>query len=447
MNMSKKWLAMSASDLGRGIENGEIDPGELAREFLAAINAHPHRDTIYSVVTADRAQSEAEAASKRARYGNRLGLLDGVPISWKDLFDSAGTATEAGSLLLKGRVPASDAEVLRNASMAGLVCLGKTHMSELAFSGLGLNPKTATSPNVNFEAAAPGGSSSGAAASVAFGLASCGIGSDTGGSVRVPAAWNDLVGLKTTAGLLSNSGVVPLVPKLDTIGPLARNVEDCARMLAVLENGKPVDLTGATLENAHFAVLETVVMDGIRDEPDMAYRNALELLEKAGVKLNPVKAEEAAEATELSYMLFTAEAYGTWGEVIESAPEKMFTPVLERFRSGRDCSSSEYVAGWLRLDELRRQWVKRMSPYDAVLMPSSPILPPEIDRLLSDRKYYLSENLLALRNTRISNLMGICSITLPTGIPSCGVMMCGLPFAEGRILRLAQAVEEILKIS
>ena len=137
------------------------------------------------------------------KSGMRKSALDGVPISWKDLFDTAGVVTEAGTDLLKGRIPLSDADVVRNATEAGLICLGKTHMSELAFSGLGLNPVTQTPPCVNDLQAVAGGSSSGAAASVAFNLAVSGVGSDTGGSVRVPSAWNDLVGLKTTAGRLS----------------------------------------------------------------------------------------------------------------------------------------------------------------------------------------------------------------------------------------------------
>lgn len=193
------WLWMTASDLGRGIGAGEIDPVALTQVFLDAIEGHELRDRIYARVTRERALAEAKAAAARAASGHRLSLLDGVPVSWKDLFDTAGVATEAGSKLLAGRVPDRDAVVLQAATAAGLVCLGKTHMSELAFSGLGYNPSTATPPCVNNPDAVPGGSSSGAAASVAFGLAAAGIGSDTGGSVRIPAAWNDLVGLKTTS--------------------------------------------------------------------------------------------------------------------------------------------------------------------------------------------------------------------------------------------------------
>ena len=157
------WLTKTAAEQGRAIGAGDLDPVVLTEAYLDAAAAHPLSPRIYARMTAERAMAEAQAARVRAASGQRLGPLDGVPISWKDLFDTAGTATEAGSALLEGRVPAADAEVLATATAQGLVCLGKTHMSELAFSGLGLNPITATSPNVHDPALISGGSSSGAA--------------------------------------------------------------------------------------------------------------------------------------------------------------------------------------------------------------------------------------------------------------------------------------------
>ena len=170
--MSVSWLSESTTNLGNLISVGKIDPIELTECYLDAIENHAFKDRIYSTVTFDRARSEAKAASERMKSGMRRGHLDGVPISWKDLFDTAGILTEAGTGLLKGRIPQSDAEVVKNATEAGLICLGKTHMSELAFSGLGLNPVTQSPPCINNFDAVAGGSSSGAAASVAFNLAS-----------------------------------------------------------------------------------------------------------------------------------------------------------------------------------------------------------------------------------------------------------------------------------
>ncbi|MEO1611964.1 MAG: amidase, partial [Pseudomonadota bacterium] len=227
------YIKASAAETGRRIGAGEWDAREVTEAYLAAIEASPHANAIYARVTVDQARAEAAAAAERAAAGVRRGPLDGVPISWKDLYDTAGVGTEAGSAMLAGRVPETDATVVARARRAGIVSLGKTHMTELAFSGLGLNPVTATSPNRFDPKLAPGGSSSGAAASVAYDLAAAGIGSDTGGSVRIPSAWNSLVGLKTTHGLLPDDGVVLLCPGFDTVGPLCRTVEDAALLIAI----------------------------------------------------------------------------------------------------------------------------------------------------------------------------------------------------------------------
>ena len=295
--MSDEWRRMTAADLGRGIAAGAIDPRALADAFLAAIDAHPDAPAIYARTTPERARAEADAAAARARAGLRRGPLDGVPVAWKDLFDTAGVATEGGSALLRGRTPDTDAAVLAAAARAGLVCLGKTHLSELAFSVLGINPVTGTPPNVHDPALAPGGSSSGSAAVVAFGLAPAAIGSDTAGSVRVPAAWNDLVGLKTTHGLLSLDGVLPLRPGFDTVGPMTRSVEDAALLLAAL-GGPTVDLAGAGLRGARFLALEDPATLPTRDAPQAAFESALARLAAAGARVDrgPVAAVAATLA-------------------------------------------------------------------------------------------------------------------------------------------------------
>ena len=438
------WLTMTACDLGRGIGMGRIDPVELTETFLSAIDAHPHRDRIYARVTHDRARAEAAAAQERAKHGLRLSLLDGVPISWKDLFDTAGIATEAGSALLKGRVPQADAAVLRNATAMGAVCLGKTHMSELAFSGLGLNPITETPPCIDDEKAVPGGSSSGAAASVAWGLAAGGIGSDTGGSVRIPAAWNNLVGLKTTSGRISLEGVVPLCLLFDTVGPLARSVEDAAHMLALVEGNSPADLRGASLQGRRFADLQNVAKDDLRDAPRAAYDASLDRLRDAGAEIVPIEVPELNEAMGLSGVLYTTEAYGLWRDVIEANPDAMYPEILERFRAGKYAGGHEYVAAWSTLKACRAAWDTATSGFDAVLAPTAPILPPNLERLMNDHDYYVSENLLALRNTRIGNLMGLAALSLPTGSPGCGLMMLGYPGSEEALLRLGSAAEAAL---
>ena len=165
---------------------------------------------------------------------------------------------------------------------------------------------------------------------------------------------------------------------------------------------------------------------------------------EAGAEIVPIDAPEVAAALPLSGTLFTAEAYGTWGEVIEAAPEKMFAPILERFRGGREVLAADFVTAWQRLEALRADWAARVAGFDAVIMPTAPILPPDAARLMADEDYYVTENLLALRNTRVGNLMGLCAVTLPTGVPSCGVMLCGAAMGEERLLRVARAAEVAL---
>lgn len=438
------WTEMSAADLGRGIARGEIDPVALTEHYLRDIDAHPMRDRIYARMTPDRALAEAEAARERAGHRLRRHPLDGVPISWKDLYDTAGTVTEAGSALLRGRVPERDAEVLRNATQNGLICLGKTHMSELAFSGLGLNPVTETSPCVNDPEAVAGGSSSGAAASVAFRLAPAGVGSDTGGSVRLPACWNDLVGLKTTSGRLSLKGVVPLISSLDTVGPLCRTVEDAALMLSALEGAPAPDLTGADLKGRRFAALQTIVMDDLDEAPARAYAEALGRLTAAGAIIEPLDFPEIERPHLDSGMLYTAEAWATWGEAITAQPDLMFAPIRERFELGAVPRAADYVAAWKNVHVMRERWSEVTAGFDAVLCPTAPNLPEKVETLMDLGETYAKANLRTLRNTRIGNLIGGAIVTLPTGVPSCGISIMAPPMAEHRLLRLAAAAESAL---
>ena len=436
---------LTALELGEHIETGSCDPVELAQGLLSDIGSHEFGDRIYARLTPDRALAEARAAQDRAKRGMRLGPLDGVPISWKDLFDTAGCATEAGSALLQGRTPSQDAQVLTNATLGGSVCLGKTHMSELAFSGLGLNPVTQTPPCVNDHAAVSGGSSSGAAASVAFGLAPAAIGSDTGGSVRIPAAWNDLVGFKTTAGVVSVQGVVPLCAKFDTVGPLTQTVADAAAVFALIQGTRCVDLTPPDPTSLHLAILETVALDDLRAEPAAAFTDTVAKLERAGVTITRIQAPEVAQAMDLAGVLYAPEAYATWRDAIEAQPDLMFDKILERFRGGAGVTATDYIAGCQQLDKLRQRYHARVAGFDAVILPSAPILPPNTQRLMSDDTYYVSENLLALRNTRIGNLMGSCALTLPTGHPSCGLMVQCAPGRDERLLRMGLSIERAMQ--
>ena len=438
------WLRAGAVRQGRAIMAGLLSPVDQTEAYLDAIKAYPDRDRIYARVSTDRARAEAIAAHDRARQDLRRSLLDGVALAWKDNFDTAGIATEAGSRLLEGRVPAQDAETVCRASRSGTICLGKTHMTELAFSGLGLNPRTATPPNALDPALAPGGSSSGSAVAVALGLAAAAIGSDTGGSIRLPAAWNDVVGFKPSHGRVPAKGVVPLCRRFDVVGPIARNVEDCAEILSMLAADRPVDLKGAEVRALRFMVLDGVPFAEAQDRPVAAFHDAVARLTRAGATVSHAAPDLVARAMDLSPDLFSPEAYGIWRAQIEDAPELMHPPILERFRGGAGVSAADYVAGWETLTRLRQEWAGTLAGFDGILLPTAAILPPDAIRLTDDAAYFGTANLLALRNTRIANLLGLPAVSLPTGHPGCGLMIMGHVGGDRHLLRVAAAAEAAL---
>ena len=442
------WLRAPAAQQGRAIMAGLLDPLDQTEAYLAAIKAHPDGDRIYARTTPDRARSEAVAAHDRAKLEQRRGLLDGVAISWKDNIDSGGTVTEAGSRLLEGRVPRKDAIVLARASRQGTIMLGKTHMTELAFSGLGLNPNTATPPNALDPDLAPGGSSSGAAVSVALGLAAAAVGSDTGGSIRVPAAWNDLVGFKPTHDALPEKGLVPLCRRFDAVGPIARTVEDCAELVALMAGARPADLAGADAAGLRLMVLDGAPFADAEEGPVAAFEDAVDRLARAGAQILRRSSDWVERAMPLSPALFAPEAYGIWRAQIEDAPELMWTPILDRFRSGADVGAPDYVAAWESLVRIRRKWVKEVaSGHDAILLPTVPIMPPNAARLMADEAEFVRANLLTLRNTRIGNLLGLPVCTLPTGHPACGISVMGHAGRDVHLLRIAAGVESALAVA
>ena len=434
----------TAADLGRAIGAGEIDPVALTEAYLDAIAAHPDSARIYAHVTAERARAEAAGAALRAREKRRLSPLDGVPISWKDLFDSAGSPTEAGTALMKGRTPDRDARALALARQAGLVCLGKTHLSEIAFSGLGYNPITATPPNVTDALAVPGGSSSGAAASVAFGLAAAAMGTDTGGSIRVPAGWNDLTGFKPTHGAVPMEGVVPLCASFDTGGPLCRSVEDAALILAVLTGTPAPDLGGATLEGTRLLIPEAIPLEDLDGPTESAFDSAVDRFRAAGAEVIRAPLDMIAPAYALSPALYAPEAWAEWRGLIEANPSAMFPEIYERTRAGADVSAADYISAWSELRRHRAAYAAATAGVDAVICPTTQTRPPKLEAVRSSSETYRAANLSALRNTRLANLMGLCAVSLPTGVPACGVMLNAAAGSDRKLLRLAKAAETAL---
>ena len=458
--MTTEWHEMTALALGDGIAAGAIDPVDLAERLLARIEAGDAAHQVYLAATPERARAESSAAALRAREGRRIGPLDGVPMSWKDLFDSAGVATTAASTLFADRVPETDAVLLARASRAGMVCLGKTNLTEFAFSGLGINPHFGTPANP-YDAKTPrvpGGSSSGAAVSVARGLAPAAMGSDTGGSVRIPAAWNGLVGLKTTAGLLPMTGVIPLAPSLDTAGPLTRDVADANAVFAVLAGRRPADLAGASLAGQRLIVPSNLVWDGIEPGNEQAVRAALERLAAAGAE---VVSEEVPELAEVGALfsrdgpLVAAEAYARWQEVVDSHADKIYHNVLKRFWAGAEVSTVGFERMRRGLDQLAARLHARLAGAAAMVMPTNLTAPPPIAPLEADDDAYIAANQASLHNTTLGNVLKTCAVTLPCGgtggtgndaeedLPV-GLMLMARPFREAALLRLAAACEAAL---
>ena len=451
--MQSDWHEMSALDLGAGIEGGAIDPLALAEYFLDRVERLDPDHTIYLRATPARARAEAQAARARAKAGLRWGPLDGVPISWKDLYDTAGTVTAGGSALLADRVPERDALVVERASRAGAVCLGKTNLTEFAYSGLGINPTTGTPANP-YDAETPrcpGGSSSGAAVSVARGLAPAAIGSDTGGSVRVPAAWNGLVGLKTTIGLVPTDGVLPLSQSLDTVGPLTRDVADANALLGLLLNRRPADLDGADLHGARFLVAATFAAERTAPGVRRSFEAALDRLTRAGASLVHGDIPEFDQLDEMiggPGDIQVCEACANWGDLIETDPGRVFRPIAERVLAGRQHRAVDMVAFVARMAEIQRRYVQRAAEFSAVLTPSVMIPPPPITVLEDGGEDYIATNIDSLRFTRLGNRLGLCGLTLPCGLDESGLpvglMLNGLPGADNALLRLGAAVERAL---
>lgn len=432
-------------ETGRMIANGDVSSREVCETYLEAIRQQQHAGSIYCHVTAERGLREAAASDDRHKAGKALGPLDGVPISWKDLFDTAGDPVESGAPLLRGRVPERDAEVVRLAAGAGLVCLGKTHQTEFAFSGLGINPNTATPPNRDFPGHVPGGSSSGAAASLTHGLAAGAIGSDTGGSVRIPAAWNSLVGMKTSHGLVSNEGVVPLCPGFDTVGPIVRSVEDASLLTEVLAGGKLKKEPVPEPSSLRLAIADGIAFEDCDGEVLAAFDDAVNRIAASGVNISRIVPKEFAEALRLGASIFPFEAWQQWGDLISSRPGVMYPPVERRFRQGACVEEADYRKALARLDELRRAFEAETSEFDMLILPSVAILPRPVDALLADADVFTATNLLALRNTRFSNLFGNCALTLPTPEKGCGFMLMGKPMQDGRLLAAGAALEAMVR--
>jgi aspartyl-tRNA(Asn)/glutamyl-tRNA(Gln) amidotransferase subunit A len=409
---------------------------------------------VFLKVHGDDALAAADFYDRLRAHGATPSPFAGIPISLKDLFDVAGDVTTAGSRVLRdARAATRDAPCVARLRAAGFIPIGRTNMTEFAFSGLGINPHYGTPLNPYDRGAGriPGGSSSGAAVSVTDAMAYGALGTDTGGSCRIPAALCGIVGFKPTARRVPTAGAFPLSTSLDSVGPLAATVACCAVLDAVLAGEPMVELAAFPLSGLRLAVPQTTVLDGMEPAVARAFEVALAALRDAGAGIVDIPLRELSELPDINAKggLPAAEAYAVHRALIAKA-EKVYDPrVLIRILRGQEQDAADYID----LAEARKQFIRRLAaitaPYDALVMPTVPVTAPRLADLEADDAYR-RVNFLVLRNPSIANFLDRCSISLPchrAGDAPVGLMLIGEHGADRRLLAIAAAIEHVVSPS
>ncbi|HEV2558236.1 MAG TPA: amidase [Microvirga sp.] len=426
-----------------------------ARDRLDAIldrlAARREDERVFLKLYEEQARDAAAAAEARRRAGLSLGPLDGAAVSIKDLFDVAGETTTAGSLVLRDEPPApADAPVVRRLRQAGAVIVGKTNMVEFAFSGLGLNPHYGTPGNARDPARIPGGSSSGAGVSVAEGTSAISIGSDTGGSVRIPAALNGIVGFKPSARRVPLEGAFPLSYSLDSVGPLAASVQACADADAVMAGEAPAPLEAFPVAGLRIAVPRGRLFEDTEPAVAAAFEAALSRLSAGGARVveRPVEdlLQGMADATARA-SIASVEAAAIHAPWLERKAALYDPRVRDRIALSGAVPAPAYILMMRRRAALIRAMDVAMAPFDAVALPSVAVTAPQIAPLLVDDALYTRMNLRVLRNTMVANQFDLTSLSLPlpvAGLPV-GLMLMARNGEDRRLLAIGAGIEALLR--
>ena len=450
------------TELATQIRAGTLSPVRLAETCLERVAALDPRLHAFIAVTGDRALAEARAAETLLRGGHDLGPLHGIPYAVKDLYDVKGVATTAGTRLLAGNVAAQDCTAVRRLAAAGMVLVGKTHTVQFAFSGIGINHDHGTPHNPwSPTPMAPGGSSSGSGVAVGAGLLPVALGSDTGGSVRIPAALCGTVGLKTTVGRISRSGVYPLSWTLDTVGPLARSVEDAALVYQALQGADPSDETTlgvpahdtlpslrAGVKGLRLAFGETLFFDDVDPEITTAVRETGRVLRALGASVDSLAVPEVAEAMteQRRAAMIAAEGLAVNGRFIDEQFDALDPVVAHRMKTGRSLSATDYFVVLRQWAALRERVRRTLADVDALLVPATMIPPRPIVSIDASIESYTDANGRYLRNTAVGNILALCAVVLPCGFTRdglpIGLMVYAKPFDEAMALRVAWAYEQ-----
>jgi aspartyl-tRNA(Asn)/glutamyl-tRNA(Gln) amidotransferase subunit A len=442
-------IAEAAADLAAG----RVTAVALVEAALARI-ADPAGEgaRAYLAVHADSARAAAAAMDRLRAAGRAPSPFAGIPISVKDLYDEAGQVTRGGSIALEGAAPATaTAPSVAKLERAGFVVLGRTNMVEFAFSGLGVNPHFGTprSPWDRATGRLPGGSSSGAAVATADGMGFAGLGSDTGGSCRIPAALCGIVGWKPTARRVTLEGTLPLSFTLDSLGPLARSVGCCALIDSIMAGeapwspGLPMPVAGLRL-----GVLQGYVTEGWDAGVTAAFEAALSRLSAAGARVEKLDVPELADIPRANATggFASSEAFAWHRDLIARARDRYDPRILARILRGGQMSAADYVTLMQDRTRIIAAVARRTAPFDAVVLPTCAITPPAI-AAVEDEAAYNRINLLLLRNTAVGNFLDRCAISLPCHAPGTapvGFMLMGEHGGDARLFSVAQAVEAAL---
>lgn len=443
----------TAAGITLAYRSGEAGPVKVTECLLDRIEKAA-ADNIFITVMAERALAEARASETRYRSGNPLSALDGVSIAWKDLIDIAGAPTTAGSKLLSGGpVKTEDLACAANAAAIGMVTVGKLNMTEFAYSGLGLNPHFGTplNPNDRTTPRSPGGSSSGCGAAVAAKLVPCAVGTDTGGSVRIPASFNGVTGFKTSCGRIDTTGLIPLARTYDTIGPLARSVEDCILLDRAMRGAITAEARRSDIRALTMLIPANVVMVDAEEAVIANFERVLEALSRAGVSIRrePVNTlDEIIEMNARHGTLTAAEAYHEYRDIVESDKvDQMDRRVVRRIMGGKTMSANDVLSiqrGRLRLiPKLLRQLRGAL-----LVMPTTPITAPAVAPLEADDGTFHKINALAIRNTMLGNILDLCAVAMPNGRDGIGmptsVMFSAAHGEDERLLSAALEIETVI---
>jgi aspartyl-tRNA(Asn)/glutamyl-tRNA(Gln) amidotransferase subunit A len=434
-----------ASDL---VRTKKVSPVELTRGCLDRIEQLNPSLNAFITVTADSALLEARAAESEVQRGEWRGPLHGIPIALKDMIDTAGIRTTAASALFKDRIPATDAAVVSRLRRAGAVLLGKLNMQEFAYGGTSVPSCFGPTRNPWDLSRIAGGSSGGSAAAVAAGLCFGALGTDTGGSIREPAAFCGVVGMKPTYGRVSLRGVIPLASSLDHVGPITRTVEDCAILLQAIagydpadvsSEDRPVELEARALETLRVGIVRDFFFDSLEPAIQAAVADALAVLSALGAELSDVPLEVSTDRT-----VFRAEAFAYHAEHIAKTPDRYLPETLAKLRLGEKIDVPTYVSARRRLSELRRSMSEIFSTIDVLITPTAPVLAPRLADYPTTFEGVLAlEGSSILRNTRPFNTFGIPALTVPcgrSGLPI-GLQIAAAPWREQRALEVAQAYQ------